>query len=773
MAEVWKAYDPQLHRFVAIKFIRAHLRNDSDSMMRFEREARAVASLHHPNIIQIHDFQVTSSTESEYNLAYMVMAYIEGQTLADYIGSTSQVGKFPSAIELVHLFAPISAAIDYAHHKGMIHRDIKPANILLDKHNIENHPMGEPILTDFGIVKMLRSFTSSLVGTWIGTPLYMSPEQARGQPGNERSDIYSLGVILFEICTGVRPFQGDNQISIVMQHAFAAPPQPDLINPAIPPALSEVILRSLSKDPEERFPSATSMVEAIILALDLTPSIGRTTPVISTDPSLPLLPSQPTVGMMPPTPPSLAAPVDGISSPITPEARVTPRFSTPVGHGFNTPVTPHTEASGSYVLASSLQTTRGGTQLQSPPPLAPPSKSRPKRRRGILLVALIALALILGGAVLSTFYLLTRPSPNSPFAGVGHASFESSGAVGDNTNQGLNDELQVDLQNIAPADPGKSYYVWLLPDLNPNPAQNAAVPMLLGTLAVNSSGNAHLHYSDPKHTNLLGITSRLLITEESTGSSSRSPSSDQRTWRYFAKFSQTPIPFANGSLLDQLRELLYEASGPESRGIHGGLNIHLFGNTGKVLQSVTSAKAAWSAQDATSLHMQVVRVLDYLEGTTLVKKDLPKEPLQVDNPILVQVPLITPAQYQNGNFGSPVDYLTAIDHRLLNIKESPDASVEMVQLASQIRDAVGNVTTLLEKVYEDAKQLVNLTNAELLLPSSLHILEDMQSQANYAYHGQLGQSATEGVVWIYNNAQRLATFDVKACSSESTSTSCV
>ncbi len=772
MAEVWKAFDPQLHRYVAIKLIRADLRNDSDFMMRFEREARAIASLHHPNIIQIHDFQVTRPPESEHNLAYMVMAYIEGPTLADYISDTSQVGKFPSAIDLVHLFAPISAAIDYAHHKGMIHRDIKPANILLDKSNTESNPMGEPILTDFGIVKMLRSFTSSLVGSWIGTPLYMSPEQARGQPGNEQSDIYSLGVILYEICTGVRPFQGDNQISIIMQHVYAAPPQPDLVNAAIPPALSEVILCSLSKDPEERFPSATSMVEAIIQALDLTSSTGLSTPVFSTDSSLPPWPSQPSVGMTPHTPPSLVVPVDGTSSPITPEARVTPRFSTPVSSGFNTPVTPQTSASGPPIIANSIQST-GGTLSKTPPPLAPPSKSRSKRRRGALLVVLIALAIILGGAGLGSFYMLTRQAPNSPLAEAGHVSFESTGAVGENTNQGLNDELQINLQKIAPTDPGKSYYAWLLPDLNPNPTQKSIAPILLGTLAVDSNGNAHLHYSDPQHTNLLGITSRLLITEENAGSRPRSPSSDQRTWHYFAKISQTPIPFATGSLLDQLRELLYEASGLQSKGLYGGFNIHLFNNTGKVLELVTSAKSTWSAQDAASLHMQVVRVLDYLEGTTLVKVDLPKEPVLVDNPILIQVPLMTPTQYQNATLGSPVDYLTAIDHQLLNITESPDASSEMVQLASQIRDAVGNVMVLLEKVYEDAKQLNNLTNTELLLPSSQHILEDMESQANYAYHGQTKLPTQEGVVWIYNNVQRLATFIVKACSLEGTSTSCV
>src|SRR5436190_14726226 len=186
--------------------------------------------------------------------------------------------------------------------------------------------------------------------------------------------------------------------------------------------------------------------------------------------------------MTPPTPPLLVVPLDGTSSPITPEARVTPRFSTAVSSGFNTPVTPHTSASGPPMHANSIQSTTGGTLLQSPPPLATSSKSRPKRRRGVLLVVLIALAIILGGAGLGSFYVLTRQASNSPLAQAGQLSFESTGAVGENTNQGLNDELQINLQKIAPTDPGKSYYAWLLPDLNPNPTQNSIAPILLGTL---------------------------------------------------------------------------------------------------------------------------------------------------------------------------------------------------------------------------------------------------------------------------------------------------
>src|SRR5436309_5500610 len=123
MAEVWKAYDTQLQRYVAIKILHADLQNDPDFMNRFLREARVVASLHHPNIVQIHDFQVSRPPESDNTVAYMVMDYVEGQTLADYIRSTSRIGRFSSASEIVYLFTSLGKAIDYAHHRGSIHRD--------------------------------------------------------------------------------------------------------------------------------------------------------------------------------------------------------------------------------------------------------------------------------------------------------------------------------------------------------------------------------------------------------------------------------------------------------------------------------------------------------------------------------------------------------------------------------------------------------------------------------------------------------------------------
>ena len=268
MAEVWKALDTQLQRYVAIKLLHANLKEDPNFIVRFEREAQLIASLHHPNIVQIHDFQIASS-EQEGTLAYMVMDYVEGQTLADYIRTTSGQGNFPAPTEIVQLFTSIGLAVDYAHQQGMIHRDLKPANILLDQRNTTRNPMGEPILTDFGLARLVGSSHATLTATQLGTPLYIAPEQVSGYAGNERSDIYSLGIILYEMVTGTLPFQGDNPTAVMSQHLNTPPPSPVIFNPNIPPALIIVIMRCLAKDPAARFPSATSLAAAIAEALNV------------------------------------------------------------------------------------------------------------------------------------------------------------------------------------------------------------------------------------------------------------------------------------------------------------------------------------------------------------------------------------------------------------------------------------------------------------------------------------------------------------------------
>ena len=299
--EVWKAFDPQLRRYVAIKQLHANMQSDPDFTSRFEREGQFIASLHHPNIVKIHDFQLVQDPDSETTTAYMVMDYIEGPMLADYIRNSSRKGQFPAADDIVYIFTAISLAIDYAHKKGMIHRDIKPANIMLDQRSPRGNSIGEPILTDFGIAKLQGGFADTT--KVLGTPLYVSPEQAQGLVGDKRSDLYSLGIILYEMTTGVTPFRGDSLMVILMQHFQDPPTPPALINPNLPPALSEVILKSIAKDPDARFPSASAMTIAVAETLNIpVPSeLRRTTATPDSNRANsynPLQPSRP-LGMAP------------------------------------------------------------------------------------------------------------------------------------------------------------------------------------------------------------------------------------------------------------------------------------------------------------------------------------------------------------------------------------------------------------------------------------------------------------------------------------------
>ena len=163
--EVWKAFDLQLRRFVAIKQLNANFQDDASFISRFEREAQFIASLHHPNIVRIHDFQFMPDPDSNVPVAYMIMEYVEGSTLSEYIRNTSRKQLFPSASALITIFTSISFALDYAHERNMVHRDIKPANIMLDTRNPDDLPLGKPVLMDFGIAK-LQGGSDTTKGTW-------------------------------------------------------------------------------------------------------------------------------------------------------------------------------------------------------------------------------------------------------------------------------------------------------------------------------------------------------------------------------------------------------------------------------------------------------------------------------------------------------------------------------------------------------------------------------------------------------------------------------
>lgn len=255
MAEVYEAYDPNLDRRVAIKVIHAHLALDPDFGERFHREARLVASLRHPHIVQVHDF------DAAHDQPYMVMEYLDGGTLKDRLSQLQSRGETMPLAEVKRLLEAIASALDYAHAQGAVHRDIKPANILFTAN-------GEPVLTDFGIAKLLGELTQmSATGSVIGTPVYMSPEQAASRPVDKRSDIYSLGVILYELTAGRAPFAGESPTAVMMKHLNEPPPPPRRFNPSLPQAVEGVILRALAKDPAQRYATAGDLARAFTAAL--------------------------------------------------------------------------------------------------------------------------------------------------------------------------------------------------------------------------------------------------------------------------------------------------------------------------------------------------------------------------------------------------------------------------------------------------------------------------------------------------------------------------
>jgi serine/threonine protein kinase len=237
MATVYKAYDARLERHVAIKVILTQKQQTEKFLKRFEREARALAQLTHPNIVGIIDYG------SHMGLPYLVMEYIPSGTLK------VRLGKPILYQEAARMLAPIARALAYAHEKKIIHRDIKPANILITQ-------SGEPMLSDFGIAKILESEeTVDLTGTGIGvgTPEYMSPEQAQGKPVDARSDIYSLGVVLFEMVTGRKPYQADTPMAVVWKQASEPLPRPRQFVIDLPEAVEGILLKALAKNPEDRY----------------------------------------------------------------------------------------------------------------------------------------------------------------------------------------------------------------------------------------------------------------------------------------------------------------------------------------------------------------------------------------------------------------------------------------------------------------------------------------------------------------------------------------
>jgi eukaryotic-like serine/threonine-protein kinase len=244
MADVWLAEDTELDRNVAIKILHDRFAQDKEFVQRFQREAQSAAGLQHPNVVGVFDRGVFLDTY------FIAMEYVDGPSLKDLVKGGMGV---KDAIDFTR---QILGAARFAHRKGIIHRDLKPQNVLIDDE-------GRARVADFGIARGGENSDITATGSVMGTAQYLSPEQAQGKPTTPRSDIYSIGVILYEALTGRVPFEGESAVAVALKQVSEAPRRPSAINPDIPPALDAVVMRALAKDPEARFKDADAFLKAL------------------------------------------------------------------------------------------------------------------------------------------------------------------------------------------------------------------------------------------------------------------------------------------------------------------------------------------------------------------------------------------------------------------------------------------------------------------------------------------------------------------------------
>ena len=274
MAEVWAAEDTELGRQVALKLLHSRLAADQDFVERFRREASAAAGLQHPNVVSVYDRGESQGTY------YIAMEYLRGPSLKDLVRRGPLEPRY--ATELV---VQVLKAARFAHRNGVVHRDMKPHNVMLDDE-------GRVKVTDFGIARAGASDMTE-TGSIMGTAQYLSPEQAQGHAVTSSSDLYSIGVMLFELLTGRVPFEGESPVTIALRHVSETPPAPSQLNPAVPPALDAVVLRALAKDPRDRFADADEFIAALTAAATAPQDVTQVTRIA---PAAAYVPAEESVG---------------------------------------------------------------------------------------------------------------------------------------------------------------------------------------------------------------------------------------------------------------------------------------------------------------------------------------------------------------------------------------------------------------------------------------------------------------------------------------------
>ncbi|MFF4172052.1 protein kinase [Streptomyces sp. NPDC001744] len=398
MASVYLAYDTALDRQVAIKTLHTELGREQSFRERFRREAQAVAKLSHTNIVSV--FDTGEDTLDGAVMPYIVMEYVEGQPLGSVLASdVRQYGAMP-ADKALKVTADVLAALEVSHEMGLVHRDIKPGNVMTTKRGVVK-------VMDFGIARAMQSGVTSMTqtGMVVGTPQYLSPEQALGRAVDARSDLYSVGIMLFQLLTGRLPFDADSPLAIAYAHVQEEPVPPSSVNRAVTPAMDALVARALRKNPNERFPSAAAMRDECLRVL----AAGQTgAPVIV--PGSPLSSGSgvgsavfPPVGQTPP--PAHGSGTHGVQQPyVTPAPQ-----PGPYGHATPAP-TP------SYGYPQQAQAPAPAYQ-QAPTPAPYPSASAPagggSRRNTPLIAGAVVVALLAIGGLVVAFSQKEEPDPRA------------------------------------------------------------------------------------------------------------------------------------------------------------------------------------------------------------------------------------------------------------------------------------------------------------------------------------------------------------------------
>ncbi|MFG2195078.1 protein kinase [Streptomyces sp. NPDC048639] len=436
MASVHLSYDSVLDRQVAIKTLHTELGREPSFRERFRREAQSVAKLSHTNIVSVFD---TGEDEIEGALVpYIVMEYIEGQPLRSALDADiAQYGAMP-AEKALKITADVLAALEVSHEMGLVHRDIKPGNVMMTKRNVVK-------VMDFGIARAMQSGVTSMTqtGMVVGTPQYLSPEQALGRGVDARSDLYSVGIMLFELLTGRLPFDADSPLAIAYAHVQEDPPVPSSINRSVPPAVDALVARALKKNPNERFPTAEAMRDECARVAG-SGQTGATPNVVGDGSSANSGAGVgaavfPTVDQGAPPPPNVHTPYAAPQQPgqmggFGPSTPPPPQHAMQQ-HGYATPG-PHTPAPSPY-----------NSGLQTPPPytITPPPQGAPPRGKSntpVVVGAVLAALLVAGGLV--SLLLMNNRDGGEPEANPKETSRTTQGADGGSDPRGSDTEPDPD-----------------------------------------------------------------------------------------------------------------------------------------------------------------------------------------------------------------------------------------------------------------------------------------------------------------------------------------